>query len=1010
MNNYSHNFSNLDDSTNESSFVNLSSKYLGFENSRLVQSPNVTKSTLFKTTMIQANPSDSFVGDNDINKTSSNLQQSSIYTQFKIDTNKFIEDTELIELLKSYSFICSEHSHFLKEKLQYLTSSRQKELLNSALSEQEELDKEKYLWDLICKLYMDELDDNSKSNDIDLVEEEQTSFEGVNEQHIARNLEKRNPFLRRIKLIISWLEKIAAESNHLKLIKEKMSAFSEKCFSWEHTLHHLKSLNNLNRKEKVQFSSRDYVNELDPDAPIRQGKPLHDLDQEDEYKMMEYVFSFIRAGDLNTARDFCFKIGQSWRAASFEGFRLFSDENYSRNANTYNDKQQYEIFKNEGNLNRDIWRLMVYKLIKDEHFNQYEKAVYASLAGFINPVIPVCRTYMDFLWIFLKSLYNHIVEKEIREKIQTRDFINIPYDTDEENIFANLHKQSNEITLNKIFDHIRILIENSGNAGLISTNMNENSSNNFSMAMSTQIIKSLKLDAQKPFSIILKHVILSGINGFKTGTNELMDYLKTVLLDDRKNGLLIRFSSHLSLFYRSASFQIRNDTFTQINESYVQYLIENGYKELIAYYLSQLPSELQIKHYSKFLQTISDNKERILLLKLAKERNMNVQAITINIVDNLSKHQQMGQDKAIDSFEGSKQQQQTTLNQTAMLAKTTDLFTFKTGQILNDEDKTRINALEWIVYDPMQRLKLLEYANLTMRYFLLDRQNLEATKTIFTKIPQDTLTIVLTQYNLNQLNQTSNIESNLQMIENLPLTVFNSVKEYLCFKEYIEAINLYNDWFEFYHKEKPIKPISKFDSNGDSAGQEQSFADRMAFDYQMKQYEDSVSRWYSKASMYTEKVKAKFFGVLKFPFGGWMVDVERNDSHFIDEEDESNDDGSSDENLMSEEDNETDAKMNMDGDEQDRNRKSLKNSRGQRKNFLIKLRKLYLPNICFVLLDMLNKMNLNKELIRLSDLIASENYKLYNLFENQQLRCLLNKIADASINLLDSNLDYLGYN
>ena len=37
--------------------------------------------------------------------------------------------------------------------------------------------------------------------------------------------------------------------------------------------------------------------------------------------------------------------------------------------------------------------------------------------------------------------------------------------------------------------------------------------------MSTQIIKSLKLDAQKPFSIILKHVILSGINGFKTGTN-----------------------------------------------------------------------------------------------------------------------------------------------------------------------------------------------------------------------------------------------------------------------------------------------------------------------------------------------------------------------------------------------------------------------------------------------------------------------------------------------------------
>lgn len=36
-----------------------------------------------------------------------------------------------------------------------------------------------------------------------------------------------------------------------------------------------------------------------------------------------------------------------------------------------------------------------------------------------------------------------------------------------------------------------------------------------------------------------------------------MDYLKTVMNDDRQNGLLLRFSSHLSLFYRSASFQIR---------------------------------------------------------------------------------------------------------------------------------------------------------------------------------------------------------------------------------------------------------------------------------------------------------------------------------------------------------------------------------------------------------------------------------------------------------------------
>jgi hypothetical protein len=191
--------------------------------------------------------------------------------------------------------------------------------------------------------------------------------------------------------------------------------------------------------------------------------------------------------------------------------------------------------------------------------------------------------------------------------------------------------------------------------------------------------------------------------------------------------------------------------------------------------------------------------------------------------------------------------------------------------------------------------------------------------------------------------------------------------------------------------------VNKFETTTE---QEQSFADRMAFDYQMKQYEDSMSRWYSKALMYQEKVKAKFFAVLKFPFGGWMVDIDKNDFQ-IDEED--NGDLIDNEDQMSDEDNEDDDGMKID------NPKQLKNN-NERRKCLQNLRKIYLPNIFFVLLDMLSKMNLNKELIRLSDLVSSDNYKLYALFENQQLKTLLNKIADASINLLDSNLDYLGYN
>ena len=84
---------------------------------------------------------------------------------------------------------------------------------------------------------------------------------------------------------------------------------------------------------------------------------------------------------------------------------------------------------------------------------------------------------------------------------------------------------------------------------------------------------------------------------------------------------------------------------------------------------------------------------------------------------------------------------------------------------------------------------------------------------------------------------------------------------------------------------------------------------------------------------------------------------------------------------------------------------------GQARKFQMKaLRKMYLPNVCFVLGDMMTKMKFSKDLIKISDLIASENYKLYLLFEAKQMKCLISKIADASICLLDEGGDYLGYN
>ena len=108
----------------------------------------------------------------------------------------------------------------------------------------------------------------------------------------------------------------------------------------------------------------------------------------------------------------------------------------------------------------------------------------------------------------------------------------------------------------------------------------------------------------------------------------------------------------------------------------------------------------------------------------------------------------------------------------------------------------------------------------------------------------------------------------------------STIKEYLCFKEYIEAVNVYNEWFEFFHRERPVRPVAKFDLEQAQLNQQQSgldqtniFAERIAFDYQLKQYEDLLGRWSSKAKIYCDKARSKFMSLLKFPFGGWIVDI-----------------------------------------------------------------------------------------------------------------------------------------
>ena len=160
----------------------------------------------------------------------------------------------------------------------------------------------------------------------------------------------------------------------------------------------------------------------------------------------------------------------------------------------------------------------------------------------------------------------------------------------------------------------------------------------------------------------------------------------------------------------------------------------------------------------------------------------------------------------------------------------------------------------------------------------------------------------------------------------------------------------------------------------------------MAHDYQHKQHEDLISKWNTNTLQLCNEAKEKFFNILTFPTNGWMVDM-----FVVMEENEMED---------------SDDTMNCSTS----SNQSSKREDNVRLNQMNAIRKLYIPYICIVLCEMFSKMGLNKELIQIGNIVASESHKIYDLFDLSQMKSLLNKIALASVQLLENNKsDFLGY-
>lgn len=776
----------------------------------------------------------------------------SLFEEFMNAMTSSPDTQHIFDVVARYEKACREQRRLLNRLIRQSTPGKTK--FSRQVDIEDLISQESYTWRLVGSLYSDRLQNGTFDEEVVLPD-----FVGRHwsEKTIVEKLYEMEASTRQSQIVIDWLEKNAEDWLEIFLEADTVEYFS-KSVCWENTLHSLQQGGgNVGRR-------RPLVTEMDPDAPGRQNRPLHDLDQEDEARLLRHMFTFIRAGKLEEAQGLCERSKQFWRAATLEGWKLWHDPNVNEGSNNTT------LAATEGNENRDLWKKCCWGLCEKSNYSMYEKAIYAALCGNLSKLLPVCKSWEDYLWAFYKVMVDVRVEQVIR--------LHARPDKPVENLPSEFWDQN--LNPEKIFEEIRACP-----------------------------IESVRHHANDFHHVIQRHIILNDTNGL---IEKMYSWLQK---EEKPMAHILRFMAHLVLFLKSTGVESETDPdqCVAILKAYVQALIDEKQIDLVATYTATLPPEIQIQTYAYFLEGVTDTQQRRKCLDFASSVGLDVPLITKTVVENIRGKEDFKIEGGISP---------------ALEAAT------------SNEDRKKIEAIEWLMFHQSHRTEALKQSNAIIRCFIATRKH-AAAREVFQKIPSDSIDVIHKQWELRGGSTA------------LPAGDDNAIKEFLCIKAYLEAMDGFSYWFQHFHQSVPLKPRHEEHAN---------FTEKVAFEQRLKEYEVEFGRWKNSLDIHTKVTVEKLYNVLLFPDGGWMVDQRE------EEEEESS-----------------------------------------RTHQLQLLRQLCLPLICFLLHKVLHSTEQYKQCVQIADVIASEQYQLYKVFRKDELQKMLSLFRDTSLAALGKNLDPLGY-
>lgn len=315
-------------------------------------------------------------------------------------------------------------------------------------------------------------------------------------------------------------------------------------------------------------------------------------------------------------------------------------------------------------------------------------------------------------------------------------------------------------------------------------------------------------DGNKIFCKVQKLLILNEVQAVLEVIDE---WAGCATSDDRQ---ILRFFAHLVIILKRLDPKAGGCSGHECIRRYCEYLMETRHIQQVAWYVSQLSGTNQIDLYSRFLETLSHEADKRLALTLAVENSLPIHQILSRVVQQIHSYEASGDDE------------------THLIVK-------------------KIEAIDWLLYDPKQMDEAMERTNLLVRKLKATGKD-EAARCAFEKLP-DSATETVMRYCLD--------DDGIDQITPKQRLV---IKECLCWSAYFCAKASFDRWFEHFNKEKPQVPVSRHS---------QHLTKQVTQEKQTLQYNISLDQWKATQESLAKEASDKLMAVVTFS-DGWMAEPE----------------------------------------------------------------------------------------------------------------------------------------